>query len=131
MRAGGQPAARGVTAARRAARQIVSRLASAVTAGRIGATPLTIVATALLLLALVAATPLVAATSGVAQAQQQFQVWRSPQFGMKLSHPTNWTVVEQRADPERGDVLILGNETSALLVGLLTTPAPHARWPRI
>jgi len=54
-----------------------------------------------------------------AEAEQQFQVWRSTQFGLSLSHPTTWTVVEQRADPERGDVLILGNETSALLVGLL------------
>jgi hypothetical protein len=54
-----------------------------------------------------------------AEAEQQFKVWRSPQFGLRLSHPTTWNVVEQRADPERGDVLILGNETSALLVGLL------------
>jgi hypothetical protein len=30
-----------------------------------------------------------------------------------------WNVVEQRSDPERGDVVILGNETSALLVGIL------------
>jgi len=50
---------------------------------------------------------------------QQFQTWRSTQFGLRLSHPTSWTVTEERTDPERGDVLILGNDTSALLVGLL------------
>jgi hypothetical protein len=54
-----------------------------------------------------------------AEAEQQFQVWRSAQFGMRLSHPTTWTVTDDRSDPERGDVLILGNDTSALLVGLL------------
>jgi hypothetical protein len=54
-----------------------------------------------------------------AQAEQQFAVWRSSQFGMSLSHPTSWSVVEEQSDPERGDVVILGNETSALLVGLL------------
>ena len=70
-------------------------------------------ALAVLVLAVVAVVP------RAAGAEQQFQVWRSPQFGMRLSHPTSWTVVEERADPERGDVLILGNETSALLVGLL------------
>jgi hypothetical protein len=54
-----------------------------------------------------------------ALAQQQMQVWRSTQFGLKLTHPSTWTVTEERSDPERGDVLILGNDTSALLVGLL------------
>jgi hypothetical protein len=64
---------------------------------------------------------LVALATGavVSQAEPQFAVWRSPQFAMSLSYPTNWTVVEERSDPERGDVLILGNETSALLVGIL------------
>ena len=38
---------------------------------------------------------------------------------MTLAHPASWAVVEERSDPERGDVLILGNETSALLVALL------------
>ena len=52
-------------------------------------------------------------------AQEQFHVWRSPQFQMTLAHPASWAVVEERSDPERGDVLILGNETSALLVALL------------
>lgn len=71
-------------------------------------------------LLLVAATlAVVAARPLVSEAQPQFQVWRSPQFGLTLAHPTTWTVVEERSDPERGDVLILGNETSALLVGLL------------
>jgi len=62
---------------------------------------------------------IVAALPAAAEAQEQFHVWRSPQFGMSLSHPTTWDVVEEHNDPERGDVLILGNETSALLVGLL------------
>jgi hypothetical protein len=62
---------------------------------------------------------IVAALPAAAEAQEQFHVWRSPQFAMSLSHPVTWTVVEERIDPERGDVLILGNETSALLVGLL------------
>jgi len=69
---------------------------------------------------------MVASRPPTVQAEQQFQVWRSTQFGMKLSHPMSWSVVEDRADPERGDVLILGNETSALLVGLLhDTRTPH------
>jgi hypothetical protein len=58
-------------------------------------------------------------TTEEAQAQAEFAVWRSPQFALSLSYPPTWTVVEERSDPERGDVLILGNETSALLVGLL------------
>jgi len=74
---------------------------------------LALVLAAAVVLALVAALP--AAT----EAQEQFSVWRSPQFGLSLAHPVTWTVVEERNDPERGDVLILGNETSALLVGLL------------
>jgi hypothetical protein len=71
------------------------------------------------MLAAAAVVAFVAALPAAAEAQEQFQVWRSPQFGLSLSHPTDWTVVEERSDPERGDVLILGNETSALLVGLL------------
>lgn len=58
-------------------------------------------------------------TTTYAQAQELTNVWRSPQFGLKLAHPPGWNVTEQRSDPERGDVVILGNETSALLVGLL------------
>jgi hypothetical protein len=54
-----------------------------------------------------------------AQAQEMTNVWRSPQFGLKLVHPPGWHITEQRSDPERGDVVIFGNETSALLVGLL------------
>jgi hypothetical protein len=54
-----------------------------------------------------------------AQAQDTITVWRSPQFGLKLDLPAGWRVVEQRTDPERGDVVIVGNETSALLIGLL------------
>jgi hypothetical protein len=72
-----------------------------------------------LVLAAAAVLVLVAAVPAAAEAQEQFHVWRSPQFGLSLSHPVTWNVVEERNDPERGDVLILGNETSALLVGLL------------
>jgi len=72
-----------------------------------------------LVLAVALVLAIVAALPAAAEAQEQFHVWRSPQFGMSLSHPTTWDVVEEHNDPERGDVLILGNETSALLVGLL------------
>jgi hypothetical protein len=72
-----------------------------------------------LVLAAAVVLAIVAALPAAAEAQEQFHVWRSPQFGMSLSHPVTWKVVEERNDPERGDVLILGNETSALLVGLL------------
>ena len=72
-----------------------------------------------LVLAAAVVLAIVAALPAAAEAQEQFRVWRSPQFGMSLSHPVTWNVVEERNDPERGDVLILGNETSALLVGLL------------
>src|SRR3954453_1683512 len=72
-----------------------------------------------LMLAAAAVLAFVAALPAAVEAQEQFHVWRSPQFGLSLSHPVSWNVVEERTDPERGDVLILGNETSALLVGLL------------
>jgi len=71
------------------------------------------------MLAAAAVLAFVAALPAAVEAQEQFHVWRSPQFGLSLSHPVTWNVVEERTDPERGDVLILGNETSALLVGLL------------
>jgi hypothetical protein len=74
---------------------------------------LTLTLVAALVLATLAAIP------AAAESQPQFQVWRSPQFGLALSYPVTWTVSEEQSDPERGDVLILGNETSALLVGLL------------
>lgn len=72
-----------------------------------------------LVLAAVVSLAVVAALPAAVEAQEQFRVWRSPQFGLSLSHPITWSVVEEQNDPERGDVLILGNETSALLVGLL------------
>jgi hypothetical protein len=87
--------------------------ADARTPGHGPARRLALVLAAAVVLALAAALP------AAAEAQEQFSVWRSPQFGLSLSHPVTWTVVEERNDPERGDVLILGNETSALLVGLL------------
>ena len=93
MRAGGRPSARGFL-----------RVWQAVA----GALVVTILPLAILAL-----------LPPTAEAEQQFQVWRSAQFGMRLSHPTTWTVTDDRSDPERGDVLILGNDTSALLVGLL------------
>ncbi|MGE3272346.1 MAG: hypothetical protein AB7P40_26595 [Chloroflexota bacterium] len=62
---------------------------------------------------------LVAAVPTAVQAQEAIKVWRSSQFGMKLDYPAGWSVVEQRTDPVRGDVVILGNETSAVLIGLL------------
>jgi hypothetical protein len=74
---------------------------------------LTLLLAAALVLAVLAAIP------AAAESQAQFQAWRSPQFGLALSYPVTWTVSEEQSDPERGDVLILGNETSALLVGLL------------
>jgi hypothetical protein len=81
--------------------------------GRGPARSLSLILTAAVVLAVVAAIP------AAVEAQEQFHVWRSPQFGLALSYPVTWSVVEQQSDPERGDVLILGNETSALLVGLL------------
>jgi len=60
-----------------------------------------------------------AALPAAAEAQAQFNVWQSPQFGMTLAFPTTWTITEQQTDPGRGDVVILGNDVSALLVGLL------------
>ena len=69
---------------------------------------------------------LVMAIPVAVRAQETTRVWRSPQFGLKLAHPAGWNIAEQRSDPERGDVVILGNETSALLVGLLhDTRTPH------
>lgn len=66
-----------------------------------------------LLLAMLAAMP------AAANAQAQFGVWQSPQFGMTLAYPLTWTVTEEQMDPERGDVVILGNDVSALLVAIL------------
>ena len=63
-----------------------------------------------MLLALVAATPATA---------QPFGTWRSDQFGLTIGFPTTWTITEQQSDPERGDVVILGNDVSALMVALL------------
>ena len=63
-----------------------------------------------LLLAFVAATP---------AAAQGFGTWQSAQFGLTVGFPTTWTITEQQSDPDRGDVVILGNDVSALLVGLL------------
>jgi hypothetical protein len=69
--------------------------------------------TAVTLLAIVAALP------AAVDAQEEFRVWSSPRFGLSLAYPVSWEIVEEHNDPERGDVLILGNETSALLIGLL------------
>lgn len=77
-----------------------------------------LVASAIAIVALLAAVA-IGPSMPPTQAQAQFAVWRSPQFGMSLSYPASWTITEERSDPERGDVVIFGNETSALLVGLL------------
>lgn len=110
------------------------RTAAAVTAsvGRVGLTHLQALvgglcgwrlAAALVGVTLVAAVaPLVWSTTARAQANDApiaATVWHSQQFGLKLELPAGWSIVEQRTDPERGDVVIVGNETSALLVGLL------------
>ena len=105
MRASGRPAVAGVMAAWRPDRGPGRQLAL-------------VLAAALVLVAGMVVT-IVAALPAAAETQEQFRVWRSEQFGLSLSHPVTWNVVEERNDPERGDVLILGNETSALLVGLL------------
>ena len=52
-------------------------------------------------------------------AAQGFRTWQSEQFGLTIGFPTTWTITEQRSDPARGDVVILGNDVSALLIGLL------------
>ena len=80
---------------------------------------LTLLVSAVGLAMLLAPDATLRAARAEAQAPAQFSVWRSPQFSLSLSYPTTWTIVEERSDPVRGDVLIIGNETSALLVGLL------------
>ena len=110
MAPGGQPEARGTTPARQAGRE--PRAAAATRWGR-RYRALALVLLGMLVLASVAVGP------GVARADDQFKVWRSPQFGLTMAYPPSWSVSEERSDPERGDVVILGNETSALLVGLL------------
>jgi len=73
-----------------------------------------------LLLALLAGMP------AVADAQGQFHAWQSQQFGMTLAFPITWNLTDEQSDPDRGDVAILGNDVSALLVGLLhDTRTPH------
>lgn len=72
-----------------------------------------------LVVTVVAAALAPSAWTATAQDDRLTTVWRSQQFGLKLELPDGWSVVEQRSDPVRGDVVIVGNETSALLVGLL------------
>jgi hypothetical protein len=67
---------------------------------------------AALLLAVVAAMP-------AAVEAQAAGAWRSQQFSLGVSFPHHWSVVEEQSSPERGDVVILGNDTSALLIGML------------
>ena len=111
MQAGGEPVARGFSLARQAACAWLPRWWAGTGLATRGALMLA-------LLAVIAAAPITTRPRTV-EAEQALQVWRSPQFGLRLTYPTSWAVVEQRVDPERGDVVILGNETSALLVGLL------------
>src|SRR4051812_655767 len=80
----------------------------------------------LLLIGSILTVALLAALPAAAEAQEQFHVWQSPQFGLTLAFPLTWNLTEQQSDPDRGDVVILGNEVSALLVGLLhDTRSPH------
>jgi hypothetical protein len=72
-----------------------------------------------LLLGSVLMLALVAAMPAAADAQGQFHTWQSEQFGMTLAFPTTWNLTDEQSDPDRGDVAILGNDVSALLVGLL------------
>ena len=72
-----------------------------------------------LLLGSVLLVALLAGLPAAADADEQFRVWQSPQFGLTLAFPTTWNLTDQQSDPDRGDVAILGNDVSALLVGLL------------
>jgi hypothetical protein len=72
-----------------------------------------------LLLAGVLLLALLAGLPAAADAEEQFHVWQSPQFGLTLAFPITWNLTDQQSDPDRGDVAILGNDVSALLVGLL------------
>ena len=71
------------------------------------------------LAATLASALLFAVATAVPAAAQPFGTWHSTQFGLTIGFPTTWTIIEQQSDPERGDVVILGNDVSALLVGLL------------
>ena len=66
-----------------------------------------------LLLAMLAAIP------AAAEAQGQFGVWQSPQFGMSLATRSTWTVTEEQSRPRAGRRRDPGQRVSALLVGLL------------
>jgi hypothetical protein len=72
-----------------------------------------------MLLGSVVLVALLAGLPAAADADEQFHVWQSPQFGMTLAYPTTWNLTDEQSDPDRGDVAILGNDVSALLVGLL------------
>lgn len=71
------------------------------------------------LVAIVACALMLAVAPVMPASAQSFGTWQSAQFGLTLGYPTTWSLTEQQSDPERGDVVILGNETSALLIGLL------------
>ncbi len=60
-----------------------------------------------------------AAVPAIAEAAPAAGVWRSEQFELGITFPEPWAVVDQASDPRRGDVVILGNEISALLIALL------------
>jgi hypothetical protein len=49
---------------------------------------------------------------------QSSGTWQSAQFGVAVSFPSPWTIAEQQSDPVCGDVVILGNDVSALLISL-------------
>ena len=52
-------------------------------------------------------------------AAQGFGSWQSKQFGLSIGFPTTWTITEEQSDVDRGDVVILGNDVSALMIAML------------
>jgi len=72
---------------------------------------------ALLVVALLVA--FAATLPAAAEAAPLLSSWKSDRFGLGITFPSNWTIVDETSSGARGDVVILGNEISALLVGLL------------
>jgi hypothetical protein len=60
-----------------------------------------------------------AALPAAAEAAAMCCAWQSERFGLGITYPVHWSVVDETSDPVRGDVVILGNDISALLIALL------------
>lgn len=60
-----------------------------------------------------------ASVPAAVEAAPLISTWKSDRFGLGITFPSNWTIVDETSRDGRGDVVILGNEISALLVGLL------------